>query len=1133
MALEFSDIRRSTIKILLLAGCIIQPLNLQAQDVSQFLFRSMPGNQTRPLMSNGVLVWADDRNNNQQDVYMLVDGKETQITDSQNNEYPVDFEGDFLLWAEFGTVSKAILLNLKTGILTDLGQIGIDGRISGDTVMIRAAVPDSSSHYYFGFYSIARSSWEYIDIGQQPPLDWDYCRNMLVYTTMPGPKKVVLNGYNLSSQTNLIIDSYEEPVYGIGPYGIPTVKVEGNNVVWQKVEYDPSAATLEKASLFRNGVKISTNYFARDFVTNAIEPYYVRGEYINFSDGVIYRGENYSDNRGIEPYSTWVNSGSYYGYLITGEGFQGRLHFKGIDAPNYDLSLNDVDGNTMVMYGNIFNLTDGEDIFIINNFREYLTDAAEYQIVSVKPIQVIEDVPLVRDKPLMTRVEVKMDGMERVDGVRIALEFDDGNPPVELVRTLLNFQGATYAVPEAHVDWFLSDLRSPNPDLLKTDLYRFGFNAVNFEYNREGRTPAPRKEGNLTVKASLRNIRDGVMENNEGSKTVKVKKWIKADAIQSPEYQVQFVPAKNLAGRNHRMSLNQLQIVAAEQARFLESISPVPAVKVFFADIIVTDLSVRIPGIGAQIAPEILIDRICNLNYAFNGLDRTVHIFPDSSLSGTAMGQAWPLVGSKLVFIDESSVIHVTAHEISHTYGSVEEYDKIRNYFYTAANGWDVMHIPTRSGSRQSLEVGNYSSLYNYYTHMGNAGVTDPWITAENYRILADKLLSGGNDPRLLVVSGFITEGDSVLPLPFYSWHGIQDSIPGGNYFIECRDAGGNLLNSTAFEPYRFMDTTSGKSLSSYCFSIPYPEVTSKLVVKHYGLVLKEIPRSTNEPVINVEGVANQGNGKLEIRWNSFDADGDSLTFLLAYSNNSGNNWIFLDNELAGSVNSFVFDGSFFAGGDDCLVRVIATDGMNTVEKISSRFSVPLKAPSVEILRPDSGPPVVRGYAISFEGAGYDKEDGILPDSSFDWYSDIDGEIGKGRGFISSGLSSGDHNITLTATDSDGKIARDSVTVTILPSTGIDGRYPGTQRMPCHLFQNYPNPFSSSTKIRFCLPERCFVSLKVYNSLGVEVETLCGNLMDDGEYTFDFRSKSHPDGIYYYRLQAGKVILLKKMLLMR
>ena len=68
-------------------------------------------------------------------------------------------------------------------------------------------------------------------------------------------------------------------------------------------------------------------------------------------------------------------------------------------------------------------------------------------------------------------------------------------------------------------------------------------------------------------------------------------------------------------------------------------------------------------------------------------------------------------------------------------------------------------------------------------------------------------------------------------------------------------------------------------------------------------------------------------------------------------------------------------------------------------------------------------------YDIRFTGTAFDAEDGVLPDSTCIWYSNIDGEIGRGKNIVLDILTLGTHNITLEATDSDNK--KSSATVQI------------------------------------------------------------------------------------------------------
>jgi hypothetical protein len=92
------------------------------------------------------------------------------------------------------------------------------------------------------------------------------------------------------------------------------------------------------------------------------------------------------------------------------------------------------------------------------------------------------------------------------------------------------------------------------------------------------------------------------------------------------------------------------------------------------------------------------------------------------------------------------------------------------------------------------------------------------------------------------------------------------------------------------------------------------------------------------------------------------------------------------------------------------------------------------------------------------------------------------------------------------------------------------------------LAQNYPNPFNPATTIAYQVPEKSFVTLKVYDALGNEVVTLVNEEKLEGNYEVVFNGHSGKSatggrnlssGIYFYRLQAGELIKTKKMILMK
>ena len=71
------------------------------------------------------------------------------------------------------------------------------------------------------------------------------------------------------------------------------------------------------------------------------------------------------------------------------------------------------------------------------------------------------------------------------------------------------------------------------------------------------------------------------------------------------------------------------------------------------------------------------------------------------------------------------------------------------------------------------------------------------------------------------------------------------------------------------------------------------------------------------------------------------------------------------------------------------------------------------------------------------------------------------------------------------------------------------------------LEQNFPNPFNPTTTIQYQLPNNSKVTLKVYDILGSEVETLVNEEQEAGYNEVKFNASNIASGMYIYRLQAG------------
>jgi hypothetical protein len=83
------------------------------------------------------------------------------------------------------------------------------------------------------------------------------------------------------------------------------------------------------------------------------------------------------------------------------------------------------------------------------------------------------------------------------------------------------------------------------------------------------------------------------------------------------------------------------------------------------------------------------------------------------------------------------------------------------------------------------------------------------------------------------------------------------------------------------------------------------------------------------------------------------------------------------------------------------------------------------------------------------------------------------------------------------------------------------------------LRNNFPNPFNPSTTIEFALPRESRVMLEVYSILGERVATLVNETRPAGYHTVVFDASGLASGIYLYRLTAGDIVKMNKMVLMK
>ena len=153
-----------------------------------------------------------------------------------------------------------------------------------------------------------------------------------------------------------------------------------------------------------------------------------------------------------------------------------------------------------------------------------------------------------------------------------------------------------------------------------------------------------------------------------------------------------------------------------------------------------------------------------------------------------------------------------------------------------------------------------------------------------------------------------------------------------------------------------------------------------------------------------------------------------------------------------------------------------------------------------------------------------------VPDIFFDAIGNLYGSVGGGAGT--------NNLISINKTTGAGTVIGPIgfVSVSGLALTGspvsVDDN---TTTLPLvyDLSQNYPNPFNPTTSIKFQIPTKSYVTLKVFGVLGNEVKTLLNEEKEAGNYNVKLNAEDLSSGVYFYRLEAGDFVQTRKMILLK
>ncbi len=251
---------------------------------------------------------------------------------------------------------------------------------------------------------------------------------------------------------------------------------------------------------------------------------------------------------------------------------------------------------------------------------------------------------------------------------------------------------------------------------------------------------------------------------------------------------------------------------------------------------------------------------------------------------------------------------------------------------------------------------------------------------------------------------------------------------------------------------------------------------------------------------------------------------------------NGGINWISQNSGVTGQLHSVCFTNAnvgWIVGGDGYAnslgIMLKTTDGGDTWIDLGSIFTSGL----YDVCFTDANTIIAVGstWVDNNRASGFIKTTdsgnswfgySLVPNGWFSAVSFTDSDHGT---IVCSDESNGS-GVILRTTDGGNNWVNQNVTF------AEEGQ---TQKLPIEYFlsQNYPNPFNPSTKLSYSITQSGLVTLKVYDVLGTEIETLVNEGKPVGTYELNWNGANLPSGVYFYRLQAGSFVQTRKMILLK
>jgi hypothetical protein len=347
-----------------------------------------------------------------------------------------------------------------------------------------------------------------------------------------------------------------------------------------------------------------------------------------------------------------------------------------------------------------------------------------------------------------------------------------------------------------------------------------------------------------------------------------------------------------------------------------------------------------------------------------------------------------------------------------------------------------------------------WSDVMSYRCNQWISDYTFKNIMINNFRNEPSRLFlyppaTGADRPTsvLLVTANIILDNSTVRLEPFWTLpeYKIVTSRPENSSFsIGLLDGKDKTLAQFPFEPKEYTDKLQNESKTALIAEIvPFNSNATQIVISQNGNILASRNVSANSPEVKItfpnEKIAL--NDKVDVRWESSDADGDNLTYSLLYSPDAGITWqtlgVYIKEKHA------VVDLSNLPGSSNGVFRVIATDGVNSgIDDSDIPFNIPLKAPIPRIIYPFNNSTFSTRDNIVLDGDAFNLQDPSLNNTGFSWTSSKNGLLGFGPSISVTKLQPGIHDIILNAKDANGMENATKIQINVVESKNASNTLP-------------------------------------------------------------------------------------------